>query len=64
VAGVSVDSVSDLQQEHAHTATAFIYFLAAKNLLPPKLPTREEMEGFLLNLRKQALVMGYFGGDG
>jgi pre-mRNA-splicing factor ISY1 len=54
---VGIDSVSDPQQEHARTAAAFISFLAPVNLLPPKLPTREEMEGVLLNLRKQALVV-------
>jgi pre-mRNA-splicing factor ISY1 len=47
--------------EHAHAAAAFIPFLTPENLLPPKLPTREEMEGVLLNLRKQALVEEYFG---
>jgi pre-mRNA-splicing factor ISY1 len=62
-AGVSVDGVSDPQLEHARAAAAFISFLAPENLLPPKLPTREEMEGVLLNLRKQALVEEYFGGD-
>jgi len=56
--------VSDSQHEHARAAAAFISFLALENLLPPKLPTREEMEGVLLNLRKQALVEEYFGGDG
>ncbi|KIM76180.1 hypothetical protein PILCRDRAFT_826529 [Piloderma croceum F 1598] len=61
--GFSVDSVSDPQLEHARAAAAFISFLAPENLLPPKLPTREEMEGVLLNLRKQALVEEYFGGD-
>jgi pre-mRNA-splicing factor ISY1 len=59
----TVDSISDPQLEHARAAAAFISFLAPENLLPPKLPTREEMESVLLNLRKQALVEEYFGGD-
>jgi len=58
------DSVDTPQHKHARAAAAFISFLAPENLLPPKLPTREEMEGVLLNLRKQALVEEYFGGDG
>ena len=53
----TVDSISDPQLEHARAAAAFISFLAPENLLPP------EMEGVLLNLRKQALVEEYFGGD-
>jgi pre-mRNA-splicing factor ISY1 len=55
------DDTSDPQVEHARVAAAFIPFLAPENLLPPKLPTREEMEVVLLNLRKQALVEEYFG---
>jgi len=57
----SADGTSDLQLEHARAAAAFIPFLGPENLLPPKLPTREEMEGVLLSLRKQALVEEYFG---
>jgi pre-mRNA-splicing factor ISY1 len=60
-AHASVDDTSDPQVAHARAAAAFIPFLAPENLLPPKLPTREEMEGVLLNLRKQALVEEYFG---
>ncbi|KIM82676.1 hypothetical protein PILCRDRAFT_819985 [Piloderma croceum F 1598] len=59
----AIDNVSDPQREHARAAAAFISFLAPENLLPPKLPMREEMEGVLLNLRKQALVEEYFGRD-
>ena len=58
---VSTDDTEDPQVAHARAAAAFIPFLAPENLLPPKLPTREEMEGVLLNLRKQALVEEYFG---
>lgn len=52
---------TDPQVAHARAAAAFIPFLTPENLLPPKLPTREEMESVLLNLRKQALVEEYFG---
>ena len=51
----------DPQLVHARAAVAFIPFLSPENLLPPKLPTREEMEAVLLDLRKRALVEEYFG---
>lgn len=57
----STDAISEPQMEHARAAAAFITFLTPENLLPPKLPTREEMEHVLLNLRKKALVEEYFG---
>ena len=46
---------------HAKTAAAFIPFLKPEHLIPPKLPTRHEMETILLELRKKALVDEYFG---
>jgi len=46
---------------HARAAAAYIPFLSVESLLPPKLPTKEEMEGVLLELRKRALVEEYFG---
>ena len=46
---------------HAHAAAAYIPFLSVESLLPPKMPTKEEMEGVLLELRKRALVDEYFG---
>lgn len=52
---------SDQTYLHAQAAAAYIPFLDTENLLPPKMPTREEMEGVLLALRKQALVEEYFG---
>jgi pre-mRNA-splicing factor ISY1 len=55
------DTVGDATLEHARAAAAYIPFLDADSLLPPKLPTREEMEGVLLDLRKKALVEEYFG---
>ena len=48
---------------HAQAAASYIPFLAAEDLLPPKMPTRQEMETVLLGLRKQALVEEYFGAD-
>ncbi|KAF9237125.1 Isy1-like splicing family-domain-containing protein [Melanogaster broomeanus] len=48
-------------QANAEMAALYIPFLSPKDLLPPKLPTRDEMEGVLLRLQKQALVNEYFG---
>ncbi|TDL27912.1 Isy1-like splicing factor [Rickenella mellea] len=52
---------SDVMANSARAAAAFIPFLSPEDLLPPKLPTRDEMEGVLLGLRKKALVEEYFG---
>ena len=49
---------------HARAAAAYIPFLTAEMLMPPKMPTVEEMEGVLLDLRKRALVDEYFGDEG
>lgn len=46
---------------HARATAAYIPFLTAEQLLPPAMPTHKEMEGFLLELRKRALVEEYFG---
>jgi pre-mRNA-splicing factor ISY1 len=46
---------------HARAAAAYIPFLSVESLLPPKMPTKEEMEGVLLELRKRMLVEEYFG---
>ncbi|EJD01865.1 Isy1-domain-containing protein [Fomitiporia mediterranea MF3/22] len=51
----------DTAIQSAKMAAAFIPFLAPEDLLPPKLPTKDEMEGVLLELRKRALVEEYFG---
>lgn len=48
---------------HARAA-AFIPFLTPEELAPPKLPSREELEGALLALRKRGLLEDYFGEDG
>ncbi|KAI0062568.1 Isy1-domain-containing protein [Artomyces pyxidatus] len=53
--------VADLLAAHARAAAAFIPFLEAENLMQPKMPTKEEMERVLLDLRKRALVEEYFG---
>ncbi|KAJ2932854.1 hypothetical protein H1R20_g4242, partial [Candolleomyces eurysporus] len=49
---------------HAEAAASYIPFLTAEELLPPKLPVREEIESVLLELRKKALVEEYFGDGG
>lgn len=49
---------------HARAAAAYIPFLTAEMLMPPKMPTTEEMEKLLLELRKKALVDEYFGDQG
>jgi pre-mRNA-splicing factor ISY1 len=49
---------------HARAAAAYISFLTAEMLMPPKMPTTEEMEKLLLDLRKKALVDEYFGDQG
>ena len=38
-----------------------IPFLTPEDLQPPKLPTKEELDGVLLGLRKQALLEEYLG---
>lgn len=57
----SSETIDDKTLEHAGAAAAYISFLDTDDLLPPKLPTREEMEKVLLDLRKKALVEEYFG---
>jgi len=49
---------------HARAAVAFIPFLTPEMLMPPRMPTTEEMEKVLLDLRKKALVEEYFGNEG
>ncbi len=56
-------SSEDPTLAHARTTAAYIPFLTPENLLPPKMPTRDEMEDFLLGLRKRALVEEYFGNE-
>lgn len=51
----------DTARLHAQAAAAYIPFLDIEYLVPPKLPTHDEMEGVLLALRKKALVEEYFG---
>lgn len=48
-------------EAHVQLAASYIPFLLPEDLLPPKMPTREEMEGVLLKLQKEALVNEYFG---
>ena len=51
----------DTARIHAQAAAAYIPFLDVEYLLPPKLPTHDEMEGVLLALRKEALLEEYLG---
>lgn len=54
-------ATADTMLQSARAAAAFIPFLSPDELMPPKLPSPEEIEGVLLGLRKQALVQEYFG---
>jgi pre-mRNA-splicing factor ISY1 len=51
----------DMARAAAAAAASIVPFLTTADLMPPKMPTREEMEGILLALRKKALVEEYFG---
>lgn len=59
----TIDTASDADtaRRHAQMAASHIDFLDTEHLLPPSLPTHQEMENVLLNLRKKALVEEYFG---
>ncbi|KAL0945888.1 hypothetical protein HGRIS_012172 [Hohenbuehelia grisea] len=46
---------------HAQMVASHVPFLDPDALLPPTMPTREEMEGVLLELRKKVLMDEYFG---
>ena len=59
--GAAQADVAATALAHARAAAAYIPFLSVESLLPPKMPTKEEMEGVLLELRKRALVEEYFG---
>ncbi|OJA20923.1 hypothetical protein AZE42_00910 [Rhizopogon vesiculosus] len=60
-ADVMQSNDADSIRAHASAAATYLGFLSPEDLMPPTLPTREEMEGVLLALRKQALVEEYFG---
>ncbi|GJJ16115.1 hypothetical protein Clacol_010394 [Clathrus columnatus] len=61
---VSKSSITaPLAEISAQAAASFIPFLSAEDLLPPKLPSRQEMENVLLELRKKALLNEYFGAE-
>ena len=59
--GLAAAPDTDTARLHALTAAAYMPFLEVEHLMPPKLPTHEEMESVLLGLRKKALVEEYFG---
>jgi len=52
---------SDVALQNATAAAAYIAFLEPENLLPPKMPTRQEMESVLLGIQKKLLTEEYFG---
>ncbi|CDO77407.1 hypothetical protein BN946_scf184857.g13 [Trametes cinnabarina] len=65
VPSTGADTSTDAAMEaHAKRTAAYIPVLSPEILMPPKMPSREEMEKFLLELRKKALVEEYFGGEG
>lgn len=61
VAAPSLALEKDSVLAHARATAAYIPFLTPEHVVPPKLPTRQEMESILLELRKKALVDEYFG---
>jgi len=56
-------ALADQAHLHAQTAASYIPFLSVEDLLPPKMPTRVEMEHVLLELKKKELVEEYFGAE-
>jgi pre-mRNA-splicing factor ISY1 len=62
-ASTAGNSNPEIAMQYARMVAAHVTFLDSESLLPPKMPTREEMEGVLLGLRKKALVEEYFGHD-
>ncbi|EDR00066.1 uncharacterized protein LACBIDRAFT_180818 [Laccaria bicolor S238N-H82] len=58
---IDTASEADTARRHAQMAASHIDFLDTEHLLPPSLPTHQEMENVLLSLRKKALVEEYFG---
>jgi len=61
VHAIQTSGAADSMRAHANAAATYLGFLSPEDLMPPMLPTRDEMEGVLLALRKQALVEEYFG---
>jgi pre-mRNA-splicing factor ISY1 len=62
--GTSNPPIKDASLEATPSSATFIPFLDPAALQPPKLPSREDMEGVVLELRKRALVDEYFGDEG
>lgn len=56
-----ISSEADIVMAHAQAAAAQIPFLDVQHLLSPKLPSHEELEAILLDVRKRMLVEEYFG---
>ncbi|TFY52665.1 hypothetical protein EVG20_g10453, partial [Dentipellis fragilis] len=51
---------SEVSKRAKTNGVALIEPTVSESLMPPKLPTRDEMEGVLLGLKKRALVEEYF----
>ena len=58
---VAAVSPEETTLAHVKATIAYIPFLSPEHLMPPKMPSHDEMEAFLLDLRKKALVEEYFG---
>lgn len=54
---------SDPQRAAANLLVSHAPFFSPEELMQPKLPTRSEMEGVLLELRKRAVLDEYFGDE-
>jgi len=59
--GGGTPAPADTTRTNAQAVALYIPFLDVEHLLPPKLPSHDEMENILLALRKNALVEEYFG---
>jgi len=59
--GGGTPAPADITRTNAQAAAFYIPFLDVEHLLPPKLPSHDDMENILLTLRKNALVEEYFG---
>ena len=58
-------AAADQAYIHAQAAASHISFLRPElDLLPPVMPTREEMDEVILAQRKKVLVEEYFGDEG
>jgi len=59
----SDSQTQDPQRAAADLLVSYAPFFSPEELMQPKLPTRSEMEGVLLELRKRAVLDEYFGDE-